>query len=249
MKILVTTDWHYGFSEKANEKIISMLGEISKKDFDIFVHCGDVGSHNPNFIKDAIGFLCENVKDDIPKLFVLGNHDFWSVGRIPHQEIIDAHDFIFNGFKKRNVHYLHEHEYEDDKIRVFGCDGWYGSSNPDTNDYQHMTMEFGYPGGLHSFYRYSRLVKWFAENAGKMLFIDSKKINIFVTHFGLFKEDPNFKPNLSGDVNFANYIKIKNFDFVFYGHSHKPADFMINNIHVINVGSDYENPKYMIVEK
>ena len=75
-------------------------------------------------------------------------------------------------------------------------------------------------------------------------------VKICVTHFAL-QVISEKEIDTMGDENYLKELS-KFFDYVFFGHSHEELDtvytYKHNSCRLINVGSNYNDPKYRILE-
>jgi predicted phosphodiesterase len=235
LKILLMSDLHYGYSGlysniEENRRVIGdFVKEISVLDYNIMVIVGDLISNKRKQMRGLFKLLRKYI--DKPIFVVKGNHDYWesyytlNVLNNKHNEL----------FKEYDIQYLQNENYETDNVIITGFDGWYGSYDSPTND-------------KHRIKNYNKTYYLLRERANikinEILNMDTKGKKLVVcTHFGFNGGDRQF----CDDMNFAIDLYDKA-DYLFYGHSHRYDDSIINNCRVINTGSDYNKPKYRILE-
>jgi predicted phosphodiesterase len=238
MKLLLTSDLHYN---KNNHSILeSFFFKIKEENPDIIIIAGDIISSNQYEWEKVFGLL-RYIIEKIPVFIIKGNHDFWneseSLKIITYSQLELYQSIILN---KYNIHYLQEKAYEDETIKIQGFNGWY-KYIPYSNDSNYLINK--YDKDCHKFF-----MKISNDNFYNVLDgVSKKKINILVTHFNCisqFDDESNYK--MHGDFSYMDFIK-DNFDYLIFGHTHKELDIMVDKCHVLNPGSDYNNPKYKII--
>jgi hypothetical protein len=185
---------------------------------------------------------------------VRGNHDFWdyaknygytSSGRkLLWGEMQQQHK---KWFKELNVHHLEEGPYVVDDVIVCGFDGWYGQGNPPTNDEAMIVGNIeGCPAMVyHSSRAYKELCRVLDTDT------DSYAKAICVSHFPPFGGDKKglSERDLSFSANPRYFDPItEKFDVFCVGHSHMRVDRIDNNCRLLNAGSDYNLPKFVIFD-
>ena len=271
MKIIVTTDTHWGFSDKGDQANLAMLHNMKEEKADILIHCGDAGS-SVRF--DRIAFWKEaryTLGDKLPMFTVNGNHDYWeyprSISSMAFSHVMDNENYKQPTTPKevalKNLEILDEFnvihlndgsiEIEEGKriIVLSGFDGWYYNDVP-ANEGKYIPGY--YPTGIqwlqakaHKDFEESIKVLNEAHIAGK--------ITVLVTHFGFIEADAanDWKAKYFGlyfgaDPKYEDFID--NVDVMLCGHSHNAFTGTAKNgtTKVLNVGSDYELPKYQILD-
>jgi len=76
MKILYTSDLHYGFNDKTRDILIEFFKKVKDESPDIIILAGDIISHEQRQFPKILKLIRES-NPDIPILAVRGNHDFW----------------------------------------------------------------------------------------------------------------------------------------------------------------------------
>jgi len=263
MKLAITTDTHLGASnntQKIHEKFLIKLMEES---FDVLVHTGDIASHKQKQLYRSLQMFREAL-GDIPILFILGNHDLWS------QEDWNQNNRRYNKrtsyeqmkanqrdwFDELNVHYLQDSEFiYNDEVIFYGYDGWYKNMNPPSNDKHWMpTVAKMCPINQYLNYRATKTLDNILMSAEGMRRVKPHLKMVCATHHSLTPYRGGHD-TMNGDPKHLDFLS-ENFDYVLNGHSHQEVDQMHeytfgNSVHtcrVINVGSDYDKPKYKIIE-
>lgn len=252
MKILVTTDTHYCAS--THEENVSKLIGLENKEFDIMIHCGDVGSSKYIEQIQYWQLVREILGNTFPIIQVYGNHDFWDSGYNAQntikrpKNVLELLEILDNELKPYNVTHA-SIGYEDENIIIRGFDGWYFNRNcplrytKDSNLIPHYRID-----GEQTLYTREK------EHSQKVFneLNNSNKKKILVTHIGFTPECVDDWKSKDTGYYFGNNPKyvdfIEKIDYVFYGHSHQEVDYQLGFSKIINVGSDYYNPKYRIIE-
>ena len=254
----MTSDTHYCYSPDANEANEAMLDRINAtvpKPFTL-VHAGDMGNHE-RWHRDAYLQLLRKKFPDQDIGVVLGNHDHWSWTKAPHfrvKDIIDENERFAND---NSVHYLPNNPIEKDGVYICGFNGWY--------DNIYATQETAIPHLGDPIDGRKWLSRFAYEEFGKRLKdLRSAKERglktVLVTHMGFVEAgSANDWKRQMGDPR-ANHIyyganpywedKLDDVDYLFYGHSHVRYDALAKNgkTRVVNAGSHYENPQFVVLE-
>lgn len=263
MKIAVTTDTHLGASNntiKIHEKFLKNLMEES---FDVLVHTGDIASHKQKQLHRSL-IMFKEALEDIPMLFVLGNHDLWD------QEAWNQKNKRYNKrtsyehlrsqqrdwFEEVGVHYLQDEEYVyKDEAIFYGYDGWYKDLNPPSNDKNWMPpIAKLCPINQYLNYRANKTLDAILMSAEGMKRVKPHLKFVCATHHSLTPYRGG-ADTMNGDPRHLDFLS-ENFDLVLNGHSHQEVDqiheYVFGNTictcRVINAGSDYDKPKYKIIE-
>ena len=247
LKCLLTSDTHYGHTHKTHKRHEKFFEQIKKEDFDLLIHAGDWSSSRQDQFRRTMAMFRRELGDDVPILAVRGNHDFWDFkkgGRKMQRkyflpELMRMHDEWFDEY---NITYLGRSMYQQDDVVFVGFDGWYGSSNPPTNDGHFMIRDVeGCP-----------TMTYMANKAHKDLDLllqrDYSKFrkSVCVSHFPPFSGDWKGK-GFSANFSFFQPMKDK-FDVLCFGHSHRRVDREEDGTKIYNCGSDYDKPNYIIFE-
>lgn len=227
MKIIITGDLHYGFSQHTHNILETFYDDVVKKDPDVFIIAGDIISHDQSQWDNALQQMRRKLECEI--LVVLGNHDLWQTGK--KQSLWEVKKNILHKLYEYNIRYLPNRPYEN----IYGFDGWYGNKEPPSNDLNYM-YEMTEGVSTHEWIR----TRWVKEQLGS---IPEKRndTQIVVTHFDFTNHPMSADKNLLYDI----YTKA---DILVVGHSHQKKHEFFNNMEIINPGSDYDKPNFVIVE-
>lgn len=246
MKVALISDTHLGLTTKGQLK--TMLKALVKEDFDVLVHAGDycggeVGHRQVRLTVELI----RSFFPDKPFLSVIGNHDYWCRDGRPSMDSFNENlDKIKQTFKTHKVHFLDydgvwsHPDFID--IAFVGSSGWYAHPNPPTNDANFLPI--GIDGDTNRYLIKLAEDRLFANLDG----IDKSLHNsvVFVSHFPVIKahdykgrfEDFSWRESLGNFLQEEHGIK-----FFFNGHAHQLHTGPLR----YECGSDYFNPKYIII--
>jgi len=247
LKILHTSDTHYGFDHNTAEILGRFFEHISKLDIDIITIAGDLISNKTSQLRK----FCKLIRDriDKPILVVHGNHDFWNTDKDDrykspqHRDIESRILYSIETLKEFNMNYLRT-PYQKDNVRFYGFDGWYSNTNPPSNDEMWMPKS---PSGLP-------IHQYMSNRAFNHLYeiLDdvenyNNTINICVTHFQPYLEIEGTWESMSANPRYLEVLKDK-FKYLLTGHTHKELECNYHGMKIINSGSNYNKPKYRIIE-
>lgn len=234
MKILLLSDLHYGYDQNTRIVLTKFYKSIiNKETFDIIVITGDINSHKQSTFESAIKHLREYFKQDTI-LIVKGNHDWWDTDEL-FTKIDEIELQQREILKKYRIIDLEEVSmYISYYVGFIGLMGWYGMELPPTND------KYNIPEGLVGMNK----LAWKKEKALEKVKLsknfDNLKKRVVVTHFGF---DPVYGYSAKDER-----VIFDNADIVLYGHSHIKDQRERGEVKVYNCGSDYNDPKYLIIE-
>ena len=262
MKIALTSDTHYGHSHNTHKIHQKFLTKLATEDFDVLIHDGDWISSKQHQLPRTLKMFREALEDK-PILTVIGNHDLWDVdnwnkqGHVSrasskfdrnksYRSMIIDHD---EWMKEQNIHHLAWNPYQfEEEVMFYGFDGWYSELPLRSNDTNFMPRLVDGCAPIDMF---------LANEAHKAL--DSillqqeehKKANPHLTYACCthhapytFEEMYRF---MCANPNFLDPIT-EQFDLFLVGHSHQKEDWRKNNCRIVNCGSDYDSPRYVIME-
>lgn len=251
MKILLTSDTHYGFSDKTHRIHEKFLNEIKELDFDIMLHAGDWGCNKPDQTYRSM-IMFRNHLGNRPIVGVLGNHDYWqhkqhkafSFNRLDEtlrQKAAENNIFLVGrglGFYTLM---------QESKVAVLGLDGWYAHPNPQTNDTDNMWRNVE-GVSVHQWMQKIAIQEFDSLiDTAKGLKQDGYKL-IFLSHFPLYIQKPNDEM-YSGNPKWMQFLEEIGFEAMCFGHSHSQIiETGSGGQMIYNAGSDYNNPKYLIFE-
>jgi hypothetical protein len=270
MKIAVITDTHWGFSPTGNRINLEMNEHIKEEKPDVILHCGD---DNSSQYEEKVEYW-EMMRKTFPKIpigIVNGNHSFWDRTFLQENRPIeykrphsarDVMDLNMGVWDKNDITYIPDgmeifKEGEAGGLFISGFDGWY-HYDVNTND-RNFIPNYYLPEGREWLLR-----RTYAQFYSAMEAIKQHKkrgyATILVSHFGVVKKaaDRDYKSNpvwgqlereyFGADPNLEGLIE--NTDHYFFGHSHAFYEGIAENgtTKVMNVGSDYENPRVEFLE-
>jgi len=238
MKACILTDTHYngGFSKQN-----IFVGQFKKETFNMFIHCGDIASSQYSDIEEYFIIIRDNFPST-PFYVVWGNHDLWmeDKGRILLEEKFDLLEILLQEY---NIQYLPDFPIVTDNFYVGGIDGWYNNYRSDTNDYKYFeNYNIDFATLRHrSFDQMNKAVVGMNKETTKRIY--------FVSHFDLYPQIafPNGSPYMSENETYFNFLPKERTVHIF-GHTHYPLDREYNGVRLLNVGSDYGNESYRIID-
>jgi len=237
-KIILTSDIHYECLGHSTRKVLEKFFiKIKKENPDILILAGDIISHKQKQFKRALKLIRLNLPN-IPILLVRGNHDFWNTqdrkkiyDYMSMEKIFEYHERMFKEF---NIQHLST-PYESDNFAIVGFDGWYGLPDPPSSDEDNIPHIIDDQLFNNYFHKIAQ------KELDKILYYNQKgKKLVVVTHF-----DFNNHP-MSANMSWFQLLMNK-CDILCVGHSHKKKDITVqNHKRILNCGSDYNDPKYLI---
>lgn len=237
MKIILTSDLHFGLDHRTGNKHARFWSKVAAEDPDVLCIAGDIASHKQDQVEKCFKHI-RRWLPTVPIFVVWGNHDFWGTGKNFPDLVRDRMKFN-QGERIRHLNGdFVDIVVKNKKVRLCGFDGWYADPNPPTND------KIRIPGGEESFQILKDKAKVDYE---KVMRIDTKSVEyaLCMTHFPPFAEREYH--SLCANQYYFQPLTEK-FDYLFVGHSHQDNDFVVNGCRVLNAGSDYNKPKYKVVK-
>ena len=257
MKIIITGDTHYGFSDETGEILRQFWGRVDAENAQAVLHAGDWTTSNP---KDFIMGMAQATSLVRAQIFtVMGNHDYWNdehltdpldtqaLFRKTADELrIEPLGRFPNGSSIWSTHIAsHPKGYAStgQRVCIVGTGGWYCHRTPPTNDTIYMPG-FVENRPVHE-YMHQEHVKAI-DRIYENLDINRSDYKIFLTHF------PG--GDTFGAAPYLTEIMASRCQMIVRGHSHKAEDFMMTGddenylCRIVNSGSDYDDPKYLVVE-
>jgi predicted phosphodiesterase len=245
MKVLLLNDTHKGMSNNTDRIHQKFFQEIAKEEFDVIVHAGDMTANKQRGVSRTFKQM-RDVAGKRPVLAVRGNHDYWQhnprFGWLDFYKLLDQHR---EWAALNDIILLDEGGIlETESIFIGGFATWYYDIKPGTNDCHWMDAMT--PDG--------QIVNHFLKNKENetlnalSLILEEKigKTRVAVSHMPVFGDSRDQKYT----SNFSNQIALKgNCEYYFCGHSHKLYDGQEHFwAKVYQTGSDYDKPKYQIIE-
>ncbi len=262
MKIIVTADIHYGVGN--NKRIVrNFVKKIIRTNADVLLLVGDTFAFDTQLLVECLTLFAPFKGD---KLFVAGNHDLWTHG----SNSLEIYEKILPRIVKQyGFHSLDQKPYFKNKIGFVGSIGWYDYSfkNPEKPIPQDYYVRKDWPGvvswndGLyvHPGMSDDAFTKRVNRRLKQHLALVSKQADTIIcaVHHVPFRQllrtthtsTDNFLTAFSGSVETGKIIqsfpKIK---YVFCGHTHQKKKALINGITAINIGSDYLQKRFNVIE-
>lgn len=239
-----------------------MFQSLVKEEFDLLIHAGDYSGNKSG--AGAVSGTIKLLRSYLPTkeiLTTLGNHDFWCAkgGTDPKKSrsllnYSSNYQKIVSTFANNNIHFLDEQgpyiSPNHSEFLFFGCSGWYSSQSPPTVDLDYLPL--GLEGGSTPHLALHKRAWNLLDNQLTLLETDASlktaKTRIFISHFPIIKAGPDYKGRFEdfswseriGDLLQREY-GVKHF---LNGHAHQLHQGPLR----WECGSDYRNPKYLIME-
>jgi predicted phosphodiesterase len=243
---MLMTDTHFGLSTNTHRILAEFYKKAAKENVDAIVHTGDWITHS---CQDKLERAFKQIRKFIPKVPIytaFGNHDYWGPknrrhlhnreawGQIEYDRKHLCMEWDINWLTPRGV-FL---EGTTD-VLMCGFDGWYRHTNPPTNDECWMTRYISEcPAHVFMNHRASKQVEELVRTSRSF----EGKV-IVATHFNSYDGDEQFMAN-------QRYFPelTESCDVLCMGHVHRSLATIRNGCLVLNAGSDYDDPKYLIFE-
>ena len=261
MKIIITTDNHLGFSRLGDKRNYEMLEKIALEEPSIFINLGDEGSHDP----DHVAKFWDKVREypnlsKIPCYSTSSNHSKWcdpqKSDMTTVEEIVDYVDKIWDSFGVKHLEGTVDQLNSD--IYLGGFYSWYQDTQVSTNDWR-MTPGLSGAKRMEQWeYLQKRSLRGFTETVNEFNKIkekNTKAITILYTHMGFLASQVGGDWKGVGNTEYfgapTSYeYNLDSTSYLFTGHSHREYSCLAKNgiTKCSSPGSDYENPKYTILE-
>ncbi len=256
VKLMLTSDTHYGFNHKTHQRhenfLKTLQDTIESDDIKCVIHAGDWSVNKQDQFYHTMKMFRKHIDPSIPIAAVRGNHDFWDLPdgyKIKRKRMFgELQNLHREWFEEHNIHHLETGPLVVDDVIICGFDGWYGKADPPTNDEERIigTVE-GCPAMV---YLSSRAYK----ELDRVLDTDTDDYAkaICVTHFPPFGGDWKNGADAK-DISFCanpKYLQpiTEKFDVFCMGHSHQRVDRIDNYCRLLNSGSDYNMPRFLVFE-
>jgi predicted phosphodiesterase len=247
MNLLVLADLHYGYSIRTHH-ILDKFFKSLPTDYDYCIVAGDIISHSTPQIVPAMELMSKYLKN---VRFVLGNHDYWEINQESRwPTVVKFRDMLVRRIrfannkkaKDKKILQLKDYPIVTDTHIVLGYNSWYESASPISRDKEYMPKIYDKDDQEDVMKRMTIKAETALGATIQYAKMHKGKKKVLVTHMPPYIEDTYFA-SMCGQV--SHYEKIKsNFDMLICGHNHSYR----NDGFVVNPGSDYDNPKYIIVE-
>jgi predicted phosphodiesterase len=247
MKGLLTSDTHYGFSQKTHvihEKFLKHLAEVIQlNDIKFLIHAGDWACNKQDQFERTLLMFRKHIS--IPIIAVRGNHELWDWQKVARRKMMwgEMDRKHREWFKAAGIHHLeNDGPFVIGDTIIMGWDGWYHDLNPPTND---DTQMIGYieSGTAHQYHNRR------AHRAlDAMLQVDRSqyKTAICVTHMPVVIKsiiDAKFNAN----PMYFDFVKSK-CEFLCMGHSHTYMNELKEGVRLLNAGSDLDRPNFLMFD-
>jgi len=247
MKALLTSDTHYGYSQKTHiihERFLKHLADvIALNDVKFLIHAGDWACNKQDQFERTLLMFRKYIT--IPILAVRGNHELWDWHKDARRKLMwgEMSRNHAEWFKAAGIHHLeNDGPFTIGDTIIMGFDGWYHSWNPPTNDV----------GQMVSYIESATAHQYHNQRAHKaldtMLQIDRSqyKTAICVTHMPVIVKnvvDAAFNANPA----YFDFIKDK-CNVLCMGHSHIYMNEYREGVRLLNAGSDYDRPNFLLFD-
>lgn len=242
MKLAFLCDMHRGFNNNTHivhRKFYKRLKE-SHSDLYCLYFCGDSISHDQrqwkSFIKSVDEFFPEEYKE-----ICLGNHDFWRnryyVNNLKYLEELRKElklwEWEFPRGKYETIAHINKN------FISLNITNWYYNPDEAEKKFQDRSMM-----NLDDYLFLKRKNTIVLDSVLSQLKVveDSKEPKILISHFG---PEPDFNEDY---MDYAEALEKAGLDYWVSGHTHRYHNFKIGNLTCLNPGSDYNNPKYIILD-
>lgn len=241
----LTSDTHYGFSQRTHaiheEWLEKLQDKIVSEDVRVLIHAGDWIANKQDQLPRTLNMFRKYIK--IPIVAVRGNHCLWDYSSYPKKTPWDAmNNNHFDWFKAADIHHLENGPYLIENHIIVGFDGWYNNVMTPTRDVEMMVRDIQ---GANPMMFHNHRAHHALDNLLDMD-VSHYDRSICVTHFPPFTEDDYYLPYCSNPAYFQP-IKDK-FDIFCTGHSHQYWNEIQDDCVILNSGSDYDKPEYIIFE-
>ena len=237
MKIAIISDTHKGLSDKTHKIHANFYNKLMQQDFDCILHAGDWIAADQTSLESSLKqirkyFTC-------PIFTVRGNHDFWQKGFqkkgnliLPFNKLIEEQNKLF---RNHYVSILDGDTTEFMGVTICGMTGWY-KERGDTNDGNWITPMING----------QEMDRYFQNKAymefDKLCNTKKQSKSILLTHFAYTK-------NAHGAAYKWKDVASDHFNYVVQGHIHHEQQIeLANGCLFLNPGSEYDEPKYLILE-
>ena len=249
MKILILSDLHIENHYTLGYVLCYINDNINPEDYDTVVISGDI--FESSYQKDYYKALHEMFNGK-PVICCLGNHEFF---HRDHNKVIEHYRELYNP-EKYDVHYLDVVDSVTiDEVNFvgnfLGYDGSLGFKDQVMEDWAKFgwmdyTIKSFYNKGYLNFYNENRekILNSIEENCSPILVMVTHTVPHADLNLHMSKES-----SLNAYSGVDNFLKDCDVDYSICGHTHlKVIGKTIEDIDCVNVGSDYSNIQYYILD-
>jgi predicted phosphodiesterase len=261
MKILLTSDTHYGFTPTQTTLILNkFVKSIKKEQPDVILHAGDWGSSKFKHVEGCVKLFRRELPN-IPIVGTSGNHDFWTGDKplflLP--DIVSLVDALFATYKIESY-------FAAGNVEIFAYNSWYRTNCPPSNDVQWMPALTQKDAEEDNVYDWIPMIGNKSRNIHQYLIEKSylqciavceklkqskAKHKIVVTHFeamGDYRGDTRWD-GMKGSIVEYEMLMEAGATIICYGHSHQLHNYINEQgVKILNCGSDYNKPKFLVLD-
>jgi len=256
-KFILISDIHYNnYNRDIFVKFFkSILQDIKRYKVLAIIDAGDAASIGQESYYDYLELLRIYIPYDIPVLRVMGNHDYWCKESEAKslKELLKFHKKWHDDFAitmlddaENPIDFTYYPNVVTKRAAVFGFNGWYDDPKPPTKDRELIPQKNAEETWRTLRSRATIKFNAILEKADYYINTEIQCKRILVTHFPPFMDNLLFK-SFCADLNFYPEIK-QRFDVLCVGHSHQFTNNLEDGLRILNCGSDYNNPKYLMFE-
>ncbi len=250
MKIVYTSDLHKGYNERTHKLHTKFYQQVAAEKPDLYLIIGDLGAARFEHFESALAMAREYLDCEI--VITRGNHDLWD----KVYTIGDIYNWSPPLYAKYNIIDINVNKiFRKENLVLLGWQGWYGVSELDSNDMNFVRLNRG--DNCLTFNDCHRFLQHAAHcDFDKMLLMldevqkerDKSKIAV-MSHMPIFVHNPSDEENIDRDGPHSYWqFLVGKTDYFLYGHTHQFCNRVVDGIHCLNSGSDYNKPKYAILE-
>lgn len=276
LKCALTSDTHYGFDSQTHSIHEEFWSNLSKENIDVLFWAGDISSSDLVDFERSLR-MARRYLPNAKIILVRGNHDLWQDAfyKTGKNAPLGVDPYSYYRFRKLSKSYKRPLSFEEltlkqekvmnelgiihlngmlhelnDHAVVIGYDGWYNETNLNrlgTNDYKFL------PELIQTAPAMIFLREKAEEDLERILSFNLEgKFVVGMTHVPPFTRDEpevNFQANPIYNANPEHLRRLtKVCDMLLLGHSHDAKDLIFDGTRIINSGSDYNHPSYVIFE-
>lgn len=237
MKICLTSDTHYGFSEDTESLLRTMLSNMRDESPDMIIHAGDWASTKHSELESCLALFREYFPDTTI-VGAIGNHDFYNGDE---EMKFNSVELMMESIEQLMTKYNISNHAVVNNVNIIAFQSWYKTLNPPSNDY------FWCPDGhgVHSKMKMKMLESF--EETKKLIQSFPGYKHIVVSHFTPYNYRYGYT-GMCGPMGLFDTLIESGISHLCLGHSHEYQNEQIEQCLVLNAGSDYDEPKYSVFE-